>query len=93
MICTGIPTNNLQSRVEIYPNPAHGTINLSVSGQEKNLKLSITDMNGRQVYEEDLSSLGSEFTKQIGISQLSGGIYMLRLTGDGRAYNSKFTVN
>jgi len=93
MICTGITSSNLQSEVSIYPNPAHGTLNLSVRGQEKNLKVSITDMHGRLVYEEDLSRLGQEFTKQIGLSQFASGVYMIRLTGEGRVFNAKFTVN
>lgn len=93
MICTGVTSGDLQSKVEIYPNPAHGSINLSVSGQEKNLRLSITDMNGKLVYEEDLSRLGSEFTRQISIEKLTSGIYMIRLTGEGRVFNGKFTVN
>ncbi|MCX6244864.1 MAG: T9SS type A sorting domain-containing protein [Bacteroidetes bacterium] len=93
LTCSGIYSNNLQSRIVIFPNPAHGLITLSVSGAEKNLRVRITDLSGRLLYDESMDNLPAEFTKQIDISGFAKGVYMISVTNDSRSFTGKITVN
>jgi hypothetical protein len=93
MICTGIGHSPLQSDVEIYPNPAHGKLNIAIRGSEKNIRISVTDMHGRLVHEEQVDNLTQDFVRQLDVSRLASGLYMIRLENEGRVYQGKFSVN
>ena len=63
-------------KVIVYPNPNQGRFVVKSSGSEDKIKLNITDLNGRVIYENEMESHG-ELT--IDISNQSKGQYILRL--------------
>jgi hypothetical protein len=92
LVCSGIGPNALQSQVELFPNPAHGTLTLSVSGAEKQVNVLISDLSGKTLWEEYLKNLPAEFTKQIDVSGFASGMYLMKLSSGSRVYIAKFTV-
>jgi hypothetical protein len=92
MVCTGISGNELNSQIRIYPNPVHGMLTLNIRGTEKQLQVVITDVSGHNLYEQSLSNLPDDFTRQIDVSGFAKGVYMIKLTNDVRVFLGKFVV-
>jgi hypothetical protein len=93
IVCTGIDANPLQSQIMIYPNPTHGLLTLSINGTEKQLRVRITDLSGRCLYDESLNNLPAAYIRQIDVSSFSKGLYIIELTSDSRVFVRKFAVN
>jgi hypothetical protein len=90
--CAGISKNELNSHVLIYPNPANSELFVSIKGKERQLDLSIVDIHGKAVYKETLSDITYDYTKKIDISRLAKGLYLIRLSNDGKEFQTKFVV-
>ncbi len=82
-------TNN--TNVLVYPNPASNQLNISWQpSSQKEVQISITDMEGRQLFATNAPSAPGHYT--IPVSMLTDGVYVcILLSGEGRFYN-KFTV-
>lgn len=69
-----------ESGIAIYPNPASTTLNIIIEGNDAQ-QLRIVDINGKNVYEQNLS-VGGEM--QLDISTWSSGIYFIQIvTSEG----------
>jgi hypothetical protein len=93
VVCSGNEEKRLNSEIRIYPNPVHGMLNISIRGSEKQLRLQITDINGKSMYQETLEELTADCTRQIDTRGYLPGVYILKLVNDSRVYLGKFTVN
>jgi hypothetical protein len=77
---------------DIYPNPATDRLTIAkASGMQGKVVVTITDINGRVVY-EDLESVSGRFEKTITLNDLSKGIYMVNLYHDGQKETGKFLI-
>ena len=79
----GNEDNVLANGVSIYPNPADSYF---VLGNQSGVGLEsarLFDMNGRLVMDLDLSGMGTE--RQVDVSALASGVYMVQITGEGHA--------
>ncbi len=67
-------------RLEVYPNPTSGKINLEISF-ERNISANITIFNaiGNIVFQEKNVSIAGQLYKSIDLAALPGGIYLLKL--------------
>jgi hypothetical protein len=61
------------NRANLYPNPASDRIFIDYSDQPSTTRITLTDMQGRQVF--DLQK--PEAIRQISVNDLPGGIYMI----------------
>lgn len=81
----GINDNNLLSGISLYPNPVNNeTFHISapqLDGQQVNL--SISDMSGRQIYENDLDCIASRISVTMD-QTLASGIYLVTLRYAGQ---------
>jgi hypothetical protein len=93
MVCTGKDENRLLPLVDIYPSPVHDLLNLSFKGNEQQLRVRITDVNGHSRYDGVFEDLQAGSKRQIDVSGFAKGIYMIRVTGDTRAFATKFAVD
>jgi len=91
-ICTGVKENELLSKIALFPNPAHDVVNLSIKGRETKLQVIITDAIGKIRYSTMLDNLPSESVYPINVSELSKGIYLIRISGGNRIYSAKFAI-
>ncbi len=64
-----------ESGIAIYPNPATSTLTITIEGINPQ-QLSIVDINGKNVYEQNLSISGE---MQLDISNWSSGIYFIQI--------------
>lgn len=73
--------NATKNSMKVYPNPVSDII--FVSGAEKVLSLSVTDLNGRAV-------ASSKASPQIDVRNLSKGVYLISITTDKGVQTMKF---
>lgn len=88
---SSVRTVGLVSNVKIYPNPAHGQLNIEVLGNQFNgWHYTLTNMTGQQVAEGALSLNASSQKASINLPKnLIPGIYSIRLTcAEGAASSS-----
>lgn len=68
---------------KIFPNPAHNSVQVIYSSSDAANSLeniSITDLNGREVFQYKLEGSTTFFNKDIDVSTLNSGIYLVKLT-------------
>lgn len=81
--------NSDQLKIEIYPNPAQSYINIKTSQKQKfyNSTYEIINISGQKLLS------GKDFSQPIDISNLSSGLYIIKIIDDNKTIISKrFTV-
>ncbi len=63
----------------IYPNPSNGLVTIDIKGAEKSLDLELFDMNGRLIYKEKIDTRYQQINKDVDLSRLPKGMYLIRL--------------
>jgi len=74
----GIVENQLQTQVEVYPNPATTQMNITLP---VNSEIRIFDNNGREV----IHRISSNQTESIDVSSLVNGMYFVHVSHDGQS--------
>jgi hypothetical protein len=64
------------NKLSVYPNPNNGYFNIQASDMPQNVVVSVTDINGRKVYEETVDCQGGLLFRTISIQEPSG-IYLV----------------
>ncbi len=72
------------SSIVIHPNPVKDLININTPVDLKNRIATVFDLNGKRVLNKKLDS------NSLDVSNLSSGIYILRLESNGKSINRKF---
>ena len=75
----------------VVPNPSHESVTFTVSGiNNANVSLSVYDMQGRIVFNDDLS--GSTVSRKIDVSSYPKGIYFVRAISNGNLKIEKLVI-
>lgn len=73
-----------QSDFKVYPNPFNDAFYLQWGGElNGRMDISLTDMAGREILKKEIY-IGGAMTERIGISDVSPGLYLLKLQINGR---------
>ena len=94
VVMEGVEVNEIETvaGINIYPNPAVNTINLSAEfTKNSNLNINITNLAGQVVYTKDLGNTSS-LKQQIDISNLPKGMYFININFDGKTNIYKISV-
>ena len=84
MSTVGIDNEIVSENVKVYPNPNSGVFTLELTDvSSKSVDLTMIDMLGKVVRKEEVSVSNGQVKKQIDISRLEKGIYLLNFTIDG----------
>ena len=84
-----------EAEVLIRPNPASGHITISfVTTKTGSSKIEIFTINGRKVLETGYGTCeaGNSYVKQVDVSKLINGIYLVRLWNAGSVTNKKIVI-
>jgi hypothetical protein len=92
-LLTGVMDKPLEI-FSVFPNPSTGTFCIStVLSQPAKVNLTVTDMQGRQVYQEIQTAVAGKFYKRIDLTGEPGGTYMVTLrNGGGSLWSGKVVV-
>jgi hypothetical protein len=87
-----ISAHALNIKMDVYPNPAPDHINVKLEGNLSAVtSLIVTDMNGRLIKTSDGNVSGSDFEYTISTSDLTEGIYLLKVQTPEGMIVKKFT--
>lgn len=78
---TAVRSITAQSSFAIYPNPAHGTLNIAAPAILQSMNAALYDCTGR----EAVKFVIDKQTTALDISKLSPGIYYLKVSDNGKA--------
>ncbi|MES2865134.1 MAG: PA domain-containing protein [Bacteroidota bacterium] len=96
-IFSGLFTNTVLSNeafvnnknVSIYPNPVKDVLNINVKDFSSEVSVKIIDINGREVYSQKVDNIN---TNAVNLSNLSAGVYVLKLQGENLNYSEKIIL-
>ena len=75
----GISQNELDSQFSVFPNPTKNTLNISNTMDASIQGIELSDLNGRSIKNIKVANVTET---QVAISDISQGVYMLKITTD-----------
>jgi Secretion system C-terminal sorting domain len=87
-----IDMNDVARYWKIYPNPAQSHSGFYANGSLSKVDLSVTDMNGKQVWHTTASNVNAGQRIDIDLSNAGKGIYMLKINTDKGSSTEKIIV-
>lgn len=86
----GLASLNLESGIQMSPNPTKGELNLSFATPLKQATIQVMDISGKLVFTADAAELSS---KQIQLQHLENGMYLVRVTdGNNQLFQQKLLI-
>jgi PKD repeat protein len=79
----------LDTKFQVYPNPAKDIVNYSFNASVKNIEVSLTDISGRVISTETIN----QNTGSINTSQLANGVYNIQAMVEGVRVSKKLIIN
>jgi hypothetical protein len=89
--CTGIAENG-KSGISVYPNPSTGIITVAMNELTGKIDVRVISLNGQILYEEVLNNTMDVFSKQIDLSKLPKGIYMMNIRNESINLRHKIVI-
>jgi hypothetical protein len=92
--CTGIPgTGGQASGMTFVPNPAHDRVKITIRlPLLTEAQLTLTGMDGRVCHSSKIHSEGVETVKELDLSGIARGVYILRLQSEKQVYTERLIV-
>lgn len=92
---TGISSNkSFDGQFDLYPNPASEKLSISVqTASDKDVTLELVNIQGEKVYSEYLGNIDGSFDKTIDVSNLTNGVYIIKLQDGQNIATDKFTLS
>ena len=92
--CTGIQeTGSSTFSIALSPNPSEGIFFLAINGvRNKDLKISVSDMDGTTIIITSLRSTQNTFVKKLDISRFPKGIYLVNVQTDDQVKTEKMVI-
>ncbi|XZF13003.1 GEVED domain-containing protein [Chitinophagaceae bacterium MMS25-I14] len=83
---TGISNISSIRDLAVFPNPTTGNFSVYFKPLStiKDLKISVTDITGREIFTTDYKTVDNLFSKQMDISSQAKGVYFLQINADGQ---------
>ena len=82
-----------ETGVSVYPNPNDGRFTIEHIGDEVGLAhIAVYDLNGRRVFYKDVQLVPGALYFDVGLSDLTNGIYILHFTSDKTVMTEKIQI-
>ena len=88
----GIEDNDASFGLNVYPNPAENEANISVSVENASVAVSLTDLSGKVVYNNNLGTVNGTKNVTINTGNFANGIYMVALNSNGNISTKKLVI-
>jgi hypothetical protein len=79
--------------LSIFPNPTNGMLNIQfTTDKSQSVRMEIFSLFGEIIYSQDFGDINGSFDKQVDLSSLAKGIYILHLISDSGTTNEKIVL-
>jgi hypothetical protein len=76
-----------------YPNPNNGTFSLRFNLEsEGTADINIYDLSGKTIYSESINSFSGLYEQKIDLGQQAKGVYILRVSQEGKSITKKLVI-
>lgn len=66
--------------MDVYPNPNDGTFKIRFeSDEKKKTNITVSDANGKKVFEEDLGKFSGKYEKELNLKEFGSGMYTITI--------------
>ena len=80
----------LENAIQLFPNPSQGQVTMTYNGTEKLNALSVINVNGQVILQEDLN--GFDQRQDFNLSKLSSGIYFVQINSQSGQVTKKLIL-
>ncbi|MDH3651313.1 MAG: T9SS type A sorting domain-containing protein, partial [Saprospiraceae bacterium] len=77
------------NQFEAYPNPNKGLLTVKFRGEAEPTVITISDIAGKSVYKEALSTFDGNYNKEISLSKFAKGTLLLIIEQGGKRFTEK----
>jgi hypothetical protein len=89
-----VDMNQVGEEVRMGPNPAVSTLNLMFQGADiGQYAVEVFDVNGSMLHSEVMAADGLAHTRQMSLSTLPEGVYIVRVTRPGKSWTERVLVS
>lgn len=78
--------------MEVYPNPASGSVNVKFEATNADYSVAITDLSGRQVASKTITNANGSQTVDMPIEGLATGNYLVTVSSNGASFTQNLMV-
>ncbi len=78
--------------MEVYPNPASGSVNVKFEATSADYTVAITDLSGRQVASKVITNANGSQTVEMPIEGLATGNYLVTVSSNGASFTQNLMV-
>lgn len=86
-----VSTIQNQESINVFPNPSNGKIIISYANYVGKMNIQVVDLNGRIVYNDSTTSFDN--TKEINLTNLNAGVYIVKIETDQSNFIKKIIKN
>lgn len=91
---SGINEIGMLKNISVFPNPAENYLTVSLNSiQEQSIRLELLNTIGQVVFSENYENVSGEISKTIDLTDLSKGIYSIRIISEKQQYFKKVVIN
>lgn len=88
-----VPESELEiTDFDAYPNPTDGQIQVQFSAPAKPVKLTISNIDGREVYRDQIQNFDGFYNKQIDLKDVAKGTLILSITQDDKVFTKQIVL-
>ena len=85
-------SSNRAIEYNIYPNPTQGIVNVNIPSQKEGVKLVVSTLNGKTVYQQNVKADKNGVFTKINLSRFANGIYFIKMINDNFIETKKVIV-
>jgi hypothetical protein len=89
----GLKDNDLISSMAVYPNPANDLLNIRMNTlKTQEVEVSLLTLTGKTIYRQNSMLKAGSHEMSINVRNYPGGVYILRVVGDGGIITKRVVI-
>ena len=78
---------------KVYPNPSSGPVTVEFKADSQPLIVTLLDLNGRQLFREEMNAFNGEYQQQFDLSAYAKGTVIIQVVQGGKVFTERVVVN
>ena len=79
-------------KLNVYPNPANGLVNVAFEAINSNYTVSIVDLSGRTVVSNNYTNLSGAQAIAVPVNEVVAGTYLVTVSAEGTSYTQQVVI-